>query len=148
MVEAPTAGRRKHEPLTVGEGTRKAQDESTRGANLKVTFPGANAHPTLESFGRMDTHVSYLIGNDSEAWRSDVPVWAGVRYRDLYPGIDLELASENGSLAQRMVARPGADLSAVRLRVEGAEALALDGERVRLTTTAGEILPAPLPGGG
>ena len=54
-----------------------------------------------------------------------VPVWGGVRYKDLYPGIDLEITGENGQLVQRLVVRPGADLSAVRLRVEGADSVAL-----------------------
>jgi hypothetical protein len=67
-------------------------------------------------------------------------VWGGVRYKDLYPGIDLEITGENGRLVQRLVARPGADLSAVRLRVEGADAVELaGGEGLHLTTTVGDF---------
>ena len=72
-------------------------------------------------------------------WRPDVPVWGGVRYVDLYPGVDLELTSEGGQMVQRLAARPGADLSAVRLRVEGADAVAVDGDALRLSTAAGEV---------
>jgi len=118
------------------------------GVNLKLTFPGANPRPRLEPFDRLDTHVSYFIGNDPAKWRPDVPVWGGVRYVDLYPGIDLEITSENGYLVQRLVARPGADLNAVRLQVEGADAIELrpspdvgsgaGGEALGLTTAVGE----------
>ena len=38
----------------------------------------------------------------------------------------------------RLAARPGADLSAVRLRVEGADAVAVEGDALRLSTAAGE----------
>ncbi|MBI5293193.1 MAG: SBBP repeat-containing protein [Chloroflexi bacterium] len=124
--------------------------------NIKLSFVGANPHPRLEPFSRLDTHVSYFTGSDASQWRPDVPVWGGVRYADLYPGVDLELTGEAGQYRQRLVARPGADLSAVRLRVEGADSLALlpspDGGRsetglgpalskvevVRVTTTVGE----------
>ncbi len=62
-----------------------------RAVNLKLSFPGANPQPLLEPFDRQETHVSYFIGNNPARWRADVPVWGGVRYRDLYPGLDLEI---------------------------------------------------------
>jgi len=62
--------------------------------------------------------------------------WGGVRYVDLYPGIDLELTGEQGGLAPRLATRPGADLSVVRLRLEGAGAVAVEGGALRLTTAA------------
>ena len=34
--------------------------------------------------------VSYCLGNEPAEWRTDVPVWAGVRYVELYPGLDLK----------------------------------------------------------
>ena len=96
--------------------------------NIKLSFVGANPHPRIETFDRLDTTVSYFYGNDPEQWRPDVPVWGGVRYVDLYPGIDLELTNEDGRMAQRLAAQPGADLAAVQLRVEGADAVAVDGD--------------------
>ncbi|TAK36332.1 MAG: hypothetical protein EPO30_11515, partial [Lysobacteraceae bacterium] len=140
---------------TVGDRAG-GEGEPRRGVNIKLSFVGANPHPRLEPLNRLDTHVSYFTGSDASQWRADVPVWGGVRYADLYPGVDLELTGEAGQYRQRLVARPGADLSAVRLRVEGADSLALlpspDGGRsetglgpalsevevVRVTTTVGE----------
>ena len=109
-----------------------------KAANIKVSFVGANSHPRIEAFDRLDTVVSYFIGNDPAQWRPDVPVWGGVRYVDLYAGVDLDIATEDGQIVQRLAARPGADLSAVRLRVEGADAVAVDGDILRLSTAAGD----------
>lgn len=119
--------------------TLYARQPLTQGAALRLSFSGANPHPRLEPFNRLDTSLNYFIGNDPTRWRADAPVWGGVRYVDLYPGIDLELTGEGGQLVQRLVARDGrADLAAVRLRVEGADRITLDDARLRLTTAAGE----------
>ncbi|MCX7841215.1 MAG: hypothetical protein N2559_17390, partial [Anaerolineae bacterium] len=107
--------------------------------NLKVSFVGANSQPRLEPFNRLDVRVAYFIGKDKTQWRTNVPVWGGVRYKDLYPGIDLEITSENGRIVQRLVARTGANVNAVRLRVEGADALALDADRVQMHTPLGRF---------
>ena len=107
--------------------------------NIKLSFVGANPHPRIEPFDRLDTVVSYFIGNEPDQWRPDVPVWGGTRYVDLYPGVDLELTSEGGQMVQRLATRNGADLSATQLRVEGVDAVAVDGDVLRLTTAAGEV---------
>ena len=65
------------------------QPATSQRVNVRLSFLGANPHPVLEPFDRLDTHVSYFIGNDPAQWRPDVPVWGGVRYVDLYPGVDL-----------------------------------------------------------
>jgi len=115
--------------------------ESTprKAANIKLSFVGANPHPRIEPVERLDTVVSYFIGNEPDKWQPDVPVWGGVRYVDLYPGVDLEVTSEGGQILQRLAGRPGADLGVVRLRVEGADAVVADGDALRLSTTAGEF---------
>ena len=72
---------------------RAPAPESRRSANLKLSFPGANPRPRLEPFDRLHTRVSYFIGDNPAQWHADVPVWGGVRYVDLYPGVDLEVTS-------------------------------------------------------
>ncbi|WP_343424820.1 SBBP repeat-containing protein [Candidatus Amarolinea dominans] len=52
----------------------------------------------------------------------------------------MEFASDGGQMVQRLVARPGADLSAVRLRVEGANAAAVDGAALHLGTSADDVV--------
>ena len=113
------------------------EDEPLRGVNLKLSFLGANPHPRLEPFDRLDTVVSYFTGSDPAQWRPAVPVWGGVRYLDLYPGVDLVVGA---TLPWRLEVREGANASAVRLRVEGADAAALDsGQHLRLTTALGDF---------
>jgi len=113
------------------------------GANLKLSFPGANPRPRLEPFDRLETRISYFVGSEPTAWRTGIPAWGGVRYVDLYPGVDLEMTSENGQWAWRLVVRDSRfELSDVRLRVEGADDLLLGDDHLRLTTAVdGFALP-------
>ena len=140
-----------------------AEQASGRGVNLKLSFPGSNPHPRLEPFNRLETQISYFIGSDRAEWRAGVPVWGGVRYVDLYPGVDLVIGADPGSgqgtpslaslLPWRLEARSGADRDAVRLRIEGADDVSLrpvsmdngDTVEVHLVTAIGALnlaLPA------
>ena len=120
-------------------------DSRQRGVvHLKLSFPGANPNPVLEPFGRLATQVSYFQGAVPEDWRSRVPVWSGVRYRGLYPGVDLEVTVSGRQLVTRVLARPGANLDAVRLRVEGADGMELEDGGLRLATAVGPAW-VPLP---
>ncbi len=113
--------------------------------NLRLSFPGANQQARLQPFNRLDTSVNYIIGNDPAGWHSAVPVWGGVRYRDLYPGLDLEITSQNGQMVQRMIVRDSslaarhASLAMVQMRVEGAENIESFDDRLLLTTAVGEF---------
>jgi hypothetical protein len=137
-------------------GRANVQPANVKSVNMKLTFPGANPNPRLEPFDRLDTVVSYFIGNDPARWHAAVPVWGGVRYVDLYPGVDLELSGENGYWTWRWVVKtPSLAPSpyqgkgwggGLRLRVEGAEAVEVlpNGEGLRLATALGErVLPLP-----
>jgi hypothetical protein len=127
-------------------GMEPAQAETPRkGVNLRLSFEGANPHPQLEPFGPSETVVSYFLGNDPGKWRPDVPVWTGVRYVDLYPGLDLEVGGASGGWGWRMVAREGAGaqqaapLQNARLRVEGADQLSLEDGALRVQTAVGAV---------
>jgi len=113
-----------------------------KGVNLKLSFPGASPRPHLEPFNRLDTHISYFTGDDPKQWYTDVPVWGGVRYLDIYPGLDLEITSQNGRLVQRLVVREDSaalQLGTMHLWVEGADTLTLDSDHMHLMTPVGEF---------
>jgi uncharacterized repeat protein (TIGR01451 family) len=112
--------------------------------HLKLSFSGANPRPVMEPYGRQKARVSYFLGSDPAAWRADVPVWSGVRYRNIYPGIDLIVGEDPAGrhdpmLPWHLEVREGADLADVQLRIEGADSVAVEGSEMRLATEAGAL---------
>jgi hypothetical protein len=126
-------------------------EPQVNGVNLHVTFEGANPAARIEGFDRLSSKVSYFRGNDPQKWRADVPVWGGIRYVDLYPGVDLVITSKNGELVQRLESTTIATLNTLRtnstsdlqtdaidqvkLKVEGGDSLMVDQKDILVNTS-------------
>jgi hypothetical protein len=93
---------------------------------LRMTFPGANAKPRVEGRDELPGKANYFIGHEPAKWRANVPTYARVHYRDLYPGIDLVYYGNQRALEYDFVVRPGADPSRIALGFEGADRLEID----------------------
>ncbi len=120
------------------------QHDSVAGTHVRLSFVGANPHARLEPFARRSTTLSYYRGADAAGWQERVPVWGGVRWVDLYPGVDLEISAEGGHLTQRLVRHGAAPPPPLRLRVEGASVVSAEGGLLRLRRGTSEwALPLP-----
>lgn len=125
--------------LRGGDGS--AGERSRRACGVWLRFAGASAVPTVEARGRLDTRYNYLLGNDPAGWRSDVPAYAEIVYRDLWAGIDLVFRHVPGGFAYEIVAHPGADPEQVRFAYEGLERIVSQGEgSLRIETAIGVSL--------
>ncbi|MGH9152708.1 MAG: IPT/TIG domain-containing protein [Acidimicrobiales bacterium] len=100
----------------------------------------ARAGTTPEGIDRLPGVSNYLLGNDPAGWHRGVPGYAGVRYREVYPGIDLVFHGGGGELEYDFVVAAGADPAKIALGFEGASSVTLDGDGgLVLATSAGEI---------
>ena len=52
---------------------------------------------------------NYFIGRDPNNWHTDVPQFAKVRYRNVYPGIDVVFYGNASDLEYDFVVSPGAN---------------------------------------
>lgn len=119
----------------------QAESPTRPQVNLRLRFGGAVLPTRITPFAPQGTAVHYFSGSDPAGWHTNVPVWGGVLYADLYPGIDLELTSVDGSFMPRLVCRSGCgdSLEQVRLEVEGADGLRVENGRLHLETAAGRL---------
>ncbi len=116
--------------------TQASPPTQTTAQVLRLSYVGGNAAPQIEAQDRLTGTVNYFIGNDPSAWHPDVPTYGAVVYRGVYPGIDLSYQSQAGSLEYVWQVSPGADPGAIRLQVDGAQGLSIDGQGNLVMATA------------
>jgi hypothetical protein len=72
--------------------------------------------------------VNYFIGDDPSKWRTNIPTYQKVGYKDLYPGIDLVYYGNQGQLEYDLIVAPGADPAQIMLAFDGAEQLTVNAQ--------------------
>ncbi len=115
-------------------------DQTGAPALVRIQFAGADSAPEVEGLGALPGTVNYYVGRDPSRWHSGIATYARVRYRNIYPGIDLAFYGNQQQLEHDFVVAPGADPGRISLSVAGADALALSetGDLV-LKTSSGEL---------
>lgn len=91
-----------------------------------MRLAGARPRTRLEGLDLLPGKSFYYIGNDPGQWRTGVPQYGRVAYRDVYPGVDLVLYGSAGQLEYDLILAPNARPSRVRLRFDGARRLAVE----------------------
>jgi len=108
-------------------------------AAVAITYPGAGT-AVVTGEGLLGGKASYFLGNDPDAWVTDVPMYSTVRYEGLYDGIMLFYYGGTGILKREFIVGPGADPSLIRMEYAGQESLALDPSGAVLIGTAAGVL--------
>jgi len=127
-----------HDPLGT-EALTQTTPIST--AVLRLRYAGANADPHIEGQDPLPGVANYVIGNDPHTWKTGIPTFAKVVYKDVYPGIDLTYYGHVGQLEYDWIVQPGADPSVIGLHVEGARGATLDAAgNLVLQTMAGAVV--------
>ena len=101
------------------------------------SFEGGSASgPT--GVGVLPGYHNYFLGSDDARWRSRVPLYAGLRYDEVWDGVDIVFGQLSGKLEYDVVLQPGAELEDVVVGVEGATDLFIepDGTLVMETSVA------------
>jgi hypothetical protein len=113
---------------------------------LRMKFTSADPQVRLTGLAELPTKTHYLIGNNPNQWRTNVPNYTRVMYERIFPGIDLVFYGRRRQLEFDLVVAPGADPEIVQLDFEdvfernGRPAIEIDesGDLV-LSTETGEI---------
>ena len=89
------------------------------GATARMKFVNAGPDQQILGGDPQTSRTNYLIGNDPSRWLVDIPGYARVTDRNLYPGIDLVYYGTEGQLEYDLIVSPRADPSTVRAQFTG-----------------------------
>ena len=109
--------------------------------SVRLALAGANPHAEVEALDAQLGKSNYLIGSNPSNWHRNVPHFARVKYRDVYPGIDLVYYGNQGQLESDYVLAPGASPNQIGVRIEGTHKLKLNSQGdLVLSTKLGDVL--------
>jgi len=86
---------------------------------VHMRLVGANPKAVLVGLDELPGKSNYFIGNDPKKWLTNVPTYKTVRYKSVYPGVDVVYHGNQGKLEYDFVVAPGADPRAIALKING-----------------------------
>ena len=89
---------------------------------LNLSFIGANENPEIQGEDRLSWNNNYFIGNDPSQWRTDVPNYKKIRFKEVYTGIDLVYYGNQKRVKYDFVVKPGEDTNKILLKYDFGEA--------------------------
>jgi len=123
---------------THGPGPTDHAESATRRAVLSETLVDAALTPAGRAPG--STNVSFLHGSDERQWQQQVRTFETLSLGEAWPGIEVSLKARARSVEKVFTVAPGTSPEAIRLALEGAEALRLANDgRLIAATEHGEI---------
>jgi beta-propeller repeat-containing protein len=109
----------------------RGPDESS--TVLRMNLFAANPAAAVEGLNELEGKVNYLIGNDAAQWRTNVPTFGRVRYREVYPGVDVVYYGNQRRLEYDFVVAPGSNPGAIALEFPGTP-------RIEVEAATGDLL--------
>src|SRR5205085_2547351 len=119
---------------------KPAARDKRRAAAVHMKMVNANPAARPEGLDQLDATSNYFRGRDAGRWRTNIPTYARVRYRDVYPGVSLVYYGNQQQLEYDFVVSPGGDPRQIKLAFKGSRPLHVnaDGDLV-LRVAGGEM---------
>ncbi len=107
---------------------RQPDNRSPKAANTTLQFKllGAAQNPVIVGEDPQPGRINYFIGRDPSKWQRNVPTYAQVRYKSVYPGIDLVYYGNHQRLEYDFAISPGADPNQIQFQIDGAEQIRIE----------------------
>jgi len=107
---------------------------------VRIRFLGGNRNVEVSGLKPLPGRSHYFIGNDPKQWHTNVPHYTKVRYKNVYPGVDIVFYGSERELEFDVVVAPRANPKSVKLGFQGTEAFKIEaGGDLILYTAEGEL---------
>lgn len=95
-------------------GGSPSEENVDQDHRIAIEFAGASKSAQLTGKSQLRTRINYLVGTSSKMWRQNLPTYAALTTKNLYPGIDLTYYTPpTGAFEYDLTLEPGADPSAI-----------------------------------
>ncbi len=113
-------------PIQQPSNATTTSDAPVSTTTMQFRLLGAAQNPIIVGEDLQPGKVNYFIGNDPAKWRPNVLTYARVRYKNVYPGIDLVYYGNHRQMEYDFVISPGADPRRIEFAIQGANQIQVD----------------------
>lgn len=86
---------------------------------LRMELRGQSRRIQMAGLDELPGKSNYFIGSNPRLWRTGIPHYAKVAYRNVYPGIDLTYHGNPQELEYDFIISPGANPECIRFHIQG-----------------------------
>jgi len=127
-------------PPDIREMRGRERKPAARGV-ARLRFVDAHPSPEIVPVGEAALSVNVFRGSDPSRWHGGIPTSRAVRYRGLYPGIDLEVYGVEKQVEYDWIVAPGADPGKIRFSYGDAADVRIDENGdLRVRTDGGDLV--------
>lgn len=105
----------------------------------RMSFVGADKNALITGSKEQSWYYNYFLGKDQSRWKSGIHPVMALDYSNVYPGINLHVASESGLLKYEWIVSEGREVDPIRIKIEGADGLSIKGGKLIIKTSVGEV---------
>jgi uncharacterized protein (TIGR03437 family) len=113
-------------PMYLGAGRTAIMPAGLGSHPVVMRLTGSDSRVRGSGEQKLESYSNYFLGRDEKTWFSGVPHYAAVRYRDIYPGIDLVYHAKGNDVEYDFEVRPGGDSSRIEISFDHADRIRVD----------------------
>jgi hypothetical protein len=107
----------------------------------KLAFLNTQKSPRITPLFLTSHRVHYFKGNNPANWKTNIPTYKGMLYKNLYQNIDLKVYGTKKQMEYDWVVNPGGDPEAIRFECQNISDSSIDGKgNLTVNTRLGRII--------
>ncbi len=107
---------------------------------LRLEFDSLESPQQVIAVDPLPGRSNYFIGDNPKKWHTEIPNYARVEYREIYPGVSLAFYGTQKALEYDFIVAPGTDSKPITVRFEGADRVELGADGDLALHLNGEVI--------
>ncbi len=95
---------------------------------LRINFEDSNKIPQIIGKNEFNCKINYFKGDNKSQWKSCIPIYEKLLYKEVYPGIDLLYYGKQTNMKLEFIVQPNKSIDCIKLNFEGADKIEIDEE--------------------
>ena len=115
----------KKEDIEIFLRSKKEDDEVN---SIKISLENINKNCEVIGLNKLNCKVAYFKGSNKDKWIKDVETYEKIKYKEIYPSIDLIYYSKEGNIKYDFIIKPNANHNDIKFNFNQIDNMIIDNE--------------------